>query len=100
MRPPARSDSRAGSVRQFVSAEPTISMPVKRWWTRMSEVDLYHPVKRFLEKQGYSVKGEIGPCDVVAVRGAEGPVVVELKLRLTLALILQAVDRLAVSDVV
>jgi hypothetical protein len=37
---------------------------------------------------------------VVGVRGDEGPVVVELKDRLTLALILQAVDRLAVSDAV
>ena len=66
----------------------------------MPEVDLYGPIKRFLEAQGYTVKGEIGPCDVVAVRGDEGPVVVELKERLNLALVLQAVDRLSVSDAV
>ena len=66
----------------------------------MTEVDLYGPIKRFLEAQGYIVKGEIGPCDIVAVRGDEGPVVVELKERLNLALILQAVDRLTVSDAV
>ena len=66
----------------------------------MTEVDLYAPIKNFLEAQGYIVKGEIGPCDIVAVRGDEGPVVVELKERLTLALILQAVDRLTVSDAV
>jgi len=65
---------------------------------RMPEADLYHPIKKFLEAQGYEVKGEIGPCDVVALRGQEGPVVVELKERLTLVLLLQAVDRLAVSD--
>jgi hypothetical protein len=53
-----------------------------------------------LEAQGYVVKGEIGACDVVAVRDDEGPVVVELKERMTLALILQAVDRLAFSDTV
>ena len=46
------------------------------------------------------MKGEIGPCDVVAVRGEEGPVVVELKERFTLALVLQAVDRLSLSDAV
>ena len=34
------------------------------------------------------------------MRSGEGPVVVELKERLSLALILQAVDRLAISDVV
>ncbi len=46
------------------------------------------------------MKGEIGPCDIVAVRGDEGPVVVELKERLNLALILQAVDRMTVSGAV
>ena len=66
----------------------------------MAEVDLYGPIKQFLEAQGYSVKGEIGACDIVAVRGDEGPVIVELKERLTLALILQAVDRLRVSEAV
>ena len=64
----------------------------------MPETDLYGPIKTFLEAQGYVVKGEIGACDVMAVRGDEGPVVVELKERLTLALILQAVDRLTFSD--
>jgi hypothetical protein len=63
----------------------------------MPETDLYGPIKRFLEGQGYIVKGEIGPCDIMAVRGDEDPVVVELKERLNLALVLQAVDRLAVS---
>jgi hypothetical protein len=66
----------------------------------MPEADLYGPIKQFLEAQGYVVKGEIGPCDIVAVRGGENPVVVELKERLNLALILQAVDRLTVTDAV
>ena len=66
----------------------------------MAEADLYLPVKKFLQGQGYEVKGEIEDCDIVAVRGEEGPVVVELKLQLNLSLILQAVDRLAVSDCV
>ena len=66
----------------------------------MTEVDLYGPIKGFLEAQGYMVKGEIGPCDIVAVRGDEDPVVVELKEQLNFALILQAVDRLTVSDAV
>lgn len=66
----------------------------------MAESDLYGPIKRFLEAQGYDVKGEIGPCDVVAVRGQDEPVVIELKERLTLALVLQAIDRLAISSTV
>jgi hypothetical protein len=66
----------------------------------MSEAQLYGPIKRFLEDQGYTVKGEIGPCDILAVRGDEAPIVVELKDNLNLALILQAVDRLSISDTV
>ena len=66
----------------------------------MPETELYGPIKLFLEAQGYVVKGEIGACDVMAVRGDEGLVVVELKERLSLALILQAVDRLAFCDTV
>jgi len=64
------------------------------------ETDLYPAVKDFLEAQGYEVKGEIGGCDVFAVRGDEPPVVVELKRRFSLELVLQGVDRLAVSDTV
>ena len=51
----------------------------------MAEADLYEPIKRFLEAQGYEVKGEIGACDIVAVRSDEGPVVVELKERLSVS---------------
>ena len=65
-----------------------------------SEIELYEPVKAFLEGQGYVVKGEVNGCDVVAVRGAEPPVIVELKLRFNLQLLLQGVDRLAVTDAV
>ena len=69
------------------------------------EVDLYEPVKRFLEGLGYEVKGEVRGCDVVAVRpggggAADPPVVVELKLAFTLGFVLQAVDRLAITDLV
>ncbi len=63
----------------------------------MKEADLYPPLKTFLESQHYEVKGEVGPCDVVAVRGAEPPVVVELKLSFNLDVILQCVDRLAMT---
>lgn len=62
------------------------------------ESDLYPPVKAFLEAQGYEVKGEIGGCDAVGTRGGEPPVIVELKLQFTLALVLQGVDRLSLTD--
>jgi len=65
---------------------------------RQCETALYVPVKSFLEKQGYTVRGEVRGCDLVACRGDEPPVIVELKLRLSLALLLQGVDRLALSE--
>jgi hypothetical protein len=64
------------------------------------ESDLYRPVKSLLEGQGYVVKGEVRGCDVVAVRGGEPPVVVELKRTFGLALLLQGVDRLSLTDLV
>jgi hypothetical protein len=62
------------------------------------ETELYAPVKAFLEAQGYVVKGEVRNCDLVAVRGSEPPVVVELKRAFNLGLVLQGVDRLALTD--
>ena len=62
------------------------------------ETALYGPVKELLERRGYAVKGEVRGCDLVARRGDEPPVVVELKLRFTLALVLQGIDRLALTE--
>ena len=64
------------------------------------EVDLYPAVKRLLEGQGYDVKGEVRGCDVVGVRGEEPPVIVELKRSFGLELVLQGIDRLALTEVV
>ncbi len=68
--------------------------------TRPSEASLYPAVKTFLEQQGYTVKGEIAGCDVVGVRPGEPPrlVIAEMKLGLSLDLVLQAVDRMASAD--
>jgi hypothetical protein len=62
------------------------------------ESDLYAPVKALLEGQGYEVKGEVRGCDVVGVRGAEPPVIIELKRSFGLGLVLQGIDRLAMSE--
>ncbi len=68
--------------------------------SRMSETDLYPPVKAWLETLGYVVKGEVGAADVVALRGDEEPLIVELKTGFSLTLLQQAVARQAVSDTV
>lgn len=64
------------------------------------ETSLYLPVKGFLEKAGYVVKGEVGGCDLVGLSDEDPPVVVicELKLSFNLELILQAIDRATISD--
>jgi hypothetical protein len=64
------------------------------------ETALYLPVKRFLENLGFTVKGEVGGCDLVALSAGDPPVVVigELKLSFNLELVLQAVDRAGACD--
>jgi hypothetical protein len=62
------------------------------------EEQLYAPVKAFFEGQGYEVKAEVRGCDLMAQRGDEPPVIVELKTGFTLPLILQGIDRLALTD--
>ena len=72
---------------------PAVAAPAK-----LRETALYAPVREFLERRGYEVKGEVRGCDLVARRGDEPLVVVELKLRLNLTLLLQGVDRLALTE--
>jgi len=67
---------------------------------RPKETDLYPPLKRFLQAQGYEVKAEIGAADVVALRGDEAPMIVELKTGFSLSLFHQAIARQAQSDAV
>lgn len=66
----------------------------------MRETELYQPVKTLLEGQGYEVKGEVGAADIVAVRGDEPPVIVELKTAFSLSLFHQAIERLKLTDAV
>jgi hypothetical protein len=67
---------------------------------KLQETSLYRPVKRYLEKLGFQVKGEICGCDLVALRG-DGPAIVivgELKLCFNLELLLQGIDRTPACD--
>ena len=65
---------------------------------RVSETELYAPVKAWLEDRGFEVKAEVGAADVVARRGEDDPVIVELKTGFSLTLLQQAVARQQVSD--
>ncbi len=64
------------------------------------ETDLYAPLKSFLEDQGYEVKSEIGAVDVVAQRGDDEPLIVEMKTGFTLSVVHQAIARQSISDIV
>ena len=57
-------------------------------------------MKTFLEGLGFACKGEVGGCDLVALKGDDPPVVVigELKLSFNLELVLQGVDRAGAGD--
>ncbi|PIE08741.1 MAG: hypothetical protein CSA74_00795 [Rhodobacterales bacterium] len=66
---------------------------------RPPETALYAPVKAHLEAAGYVVKGEVGPADVVGLRG-DDMVVVELKAGFSLRLLQQAVARQGLTDTV
>ena len=66
----------------------------------MREADLYPSIKAYLEAQGYAVKGEVGAADVVARRGEEPLLVVELKTGFSLALFHQAIERQGATELV
>jgi len=74
-------------------------MSTKPRKTSPAETALYAPVSDFLQEQGYTVRGEVHHCDVVAVQGAD-IIVVELKRTLTLGLVAQAVKRQAITPAV
>lgn len=63
----------------------------------MEEKELYEPVKKLLESKGYQVKGEVKDIDVFGVKD-HYTVAVELKTKVSLKLIYQAVDRQKLCD--
>ena len=65
----------------------------------MRESDLYAPIREWLIKREYQPKAEVRDMDVMAVR-EDTLLVVELKNTLNLEVILQAVDRQKLADIV
>ncbi|UCF09386.1 MAG: hypothetical protein JSW65_04800 [Candidatus Bipolaricaulota bacterium] len=61
------------------------------------ETDLFDPVRRHLEAQGFTVRAEVEHCDVVAYR-AGVLVVVELKQRFGVDLLMQATSRQRITE--
>jgi len=65
--------------------------------TRLSETDLYDPVRDYLVAQGYRVHGEVRGCDIVASKG-DDIVVVELKRFFSTELLIQATERQRLTE--
>jgi hypothetical protein len=71
-------------------------MPPKKK-AKLRETDLYAPIRAYLEEQGYTVRSEVLDCDVAAVKDDE-LILIELKVSLTLGLLVQATRRQRASD--
>ncbi|NOU74928.1 hypothetical protein GC098_26665 [Paenibacillus sp. LMG 31458] len=63
-----------------------------------TETELYAPIKHYFEQRGYTVRAEIKHCDLVAIRGDEPPIIVELKKSFNIPLLVQGIDRLRLTD--
>jgi len=65
--------------------------------TTLRETDLYAPIRDFLTAQGYLVRSEVRGCDVTATKD-DDLIVVELKLRPSIELLIQAAQRQKITD--
>ena len=81
-RPPRRKRDGASAV----PTGPRGRRPVAR------ETDLYAPIRDYLTKQGYTVRGEVKSCDIAAVKG-DDLILIELKRSFCTELLFQATRR-------
>lgn len=63
------------------------------------ETEMYGPIKKRLEKMGYTVRSEVKDCDIVAVRGEE-MAIVEMKRSFNITVVYQAMDRRSITPLV
>lgn len=66
----------------------------------IKETDLNDPIKAWLELQGCHVNSEVMGIDMMGMYGSECIIAIELKLKLNLEVINQAVERQSISDLV
>ncbi|MGF2614855.1 hypothetical protein FZC84_08395 [Rossellomorea vietnamensis] len=66
---------------------------------KIIEADLYRPIQKHFTQEGYKVNGEVKDCDLTAVKGGD-LIIVELKLNLTVDLLIQAAKRQRLTDLV
>jgi len=61
------------------------------------ETDLYEPIRKYLESNGYTVRSEVNHCDVTATKG-DDLIVIELKRQFNVDLLIQATARRSITD--
>ncbi|WP_343042434.1 DUF2161 domain-containing phosphodiesterase [Ornithinibacillus caprae] len=64
---------------------------------KLKEIDLYEPINKYFKRKGYEVYGEVKDCDV-AVMKDDLLIIVELKLNLSVDLLIQATKRQRLSE--
>lgn len=73
--------------------------PKQKANSKITETDLFYPVRDFLINKGYIVHSEVKHCDIAAVKGNE-LLVVELKSSFNATLLIQAAKRQRVANIV
>lgn len=63
----------------------------------VKEMDMYEPLKVYLEQEGYRVRGEVKDADIVAINGDE-MIIVEMKTSFNLKLVYQLIERQRLTD--
>lgn len=64
---------------------------------KVKETEIYNPIRRFLETEGYHIKAEVNHVDVYGIKD-NLTITVELKTQISLKLIYQALERKKVAD--
>lgn len=64
---------------------------------KLLEVDLYEPIQKHFIKEGFEVYGEVKDCDLTALKETE-LIIVELKLTLSVDLLIQATKRQRLTE--
>lgn len=67
---------------------------------KLREAELYPPVQHFFKQRGYTVRGEVLNCDLLAFDEQDTTHVVELKTSCNLTVILQAIARMSTAHYV
>ena len=63
----------------------------------LRETDMYGSIQDYLVAQGYTVRAEVNHCDITARKG-DDLIIIELKLRFSIDLLVQAIDRQQITD--